>query len=229
MVVLPAGRFVMGSPPWEPGRDGDEGPQREVLVHAPFAIGRHEVTFEEWDACVADGGCPQQPGDAGWGRGRRPVVNVDWQDAHHYTAWLSRRSGRAYRLPTEAEWEYAARAGSQAAYAFGGLIGPDQANFEDSRIAGTQPVGSYPANGWGLHDMHGNVAEWVEDCITPDYAGAPADAARPVSEEGCPKRVVRGGSWLHTAPFLRAAARSGTNPASRVSPIGFRVVAETGE
>jgi formylglycine-generating enzyme required for sulfatase activity len=129
MVVVPAGSFMMGSPASEANRQGDEGPQRTVKIGKPFAVGKFEVTFDEWDACVADGGCTQKPGDEGWGRGRRPVIYVSWYDAQEYTGWLSRKTGKSYRLLTEAEWEYAARAGTSTPFSTGATITPDQATL----------------------------------------------------------------------------------------------------
>nr|WP_281244728.1 formylglycine-generating enzyme family protein [Falsiroseomonas stagni] len=207
MVVIPAGRFVMGSPADEPGRFPSEGPQREVVVSRALAVGKFEVTFAEWDACVSAGGCSHRPSDQGWGRGRQPVMNVTWNDAQQYVRWLSGRAGRRYRLLTEAEWEYAARAGTTTPYSFGATISPSQANFYNSRLNRTQGVGSYPANGWGLHDMHGNVWEWVQDCLRDDYAGAPTEASQAVETGDCSARMVRGGAWQNQSQDLRSAFR----------------------
>ena len=168
MVEIPAGSFVMGSAPtgglyhsW------DEVPQRTVRMQG-FALGKYEVTFDEWDACAAAGGCAHRPGDRGWGRGLRPVVYVSWEDAKQYVAWLSQRTGRRYRLPSEAEWEYAARAGTTTHFWWGNAADRNRANcagcgsqWDDRQTA---PVGSFPPNAFGVHDMHGNVKEWVEDC-----------------------------------------------------------------
>src|SRR5262245_3850139 len=179
MVVVPAGQVTMGSPTTEKGRYGNEGPQHSVAIPRPFAVSKFEVTFADWDACVAVGGCPREgrASDAGWGRGRQPVIFVSWDDAQAYVAWLSRMTDKTYRLLTEAEWEYAARAGSQAAYSWGDEIGKGNANCGgcgsqwDSKE--TAPVGSFAANAFGLHDMHGNLWEWVEDCFHEDYNGGP--------------------------------------------------------
>src|SRR5581483_5673855 len=174
MVVLPAGEFMMGSPESERGRNKDEGPQHKVTIAQPFAVGKFEVTFAEWDACVADSGCTHKPGDESWGRGRRPVINVSWDDAKQYVAWLSKKSGKPYRLLTEAEWEYAARATTRATdpsvpFSTGYTINYKQANYDANFIYGKSPqgvyrqktldVGSLPRNAFGLHDMHGNVWE----------------------------------------------------------------------
>jgi formylglycine-generating enzyme required for sulfatase activity len=232
MVVIPAGRFTMGSPASEPQRDSDEGPQHQVNIARPFAAGKYEVTFDEWDACVRDGGCSHNPGDEGWGRGRRPVINVSWQDAKIYTEWLSRKTGKIYRLLSEAQWEYVARAGTTTAFSFGAGINSQQANYNTSvSYAGspvattprnTVPVGSYPANAFGLHDVHGNVWEWTEDCYNGSYSGAPSDGSAWTSV-GCATRVLRGGSWDYYPRYLRSATRSLVDPTYRVSGFGFRV------
>ncbi len=204
MVVVPAGRFTMGSPSSESGRDSDEGPQRRVTFGAKFAVGVYEVTFAEWDACVSDGGCGgYHPDDAGWGRGRRPVMRVSWDDAQAYASWLSRETGESYRLLSEAEWEYVARAGTTTRYWWGNNVGRNRANCDGCGSRwddeSTAPVGSFGANGFGLHDVHGNVWEWVEDCWHDSYAGAPRDGSAWLGNNGgdCSRRVLRGGSWLH--------------------------------
>jgi formylglycine-generating enzyme required for sulfatase activity len=225
MMVIPSGSFRMGSPAGEADRRQDEGPQRQVTVRAPLAVGRFEVTFREWDACVAAGGCSHRPSDEGWGRGNRPVIHVSWNDAQQYVGWLSRRTGQRYRLLTEAEWEYAARAGTTTPWHTGGSIGPSQAVFGSSR---TEPVGSRPANRFGLRDMHGNVWEWVEDCYRDSYAGAPLDASQAVSTGGCASRVRRGGSWYNSPRILRSANRNGYTPGDRFDVSGFRVARTPG-
>ena len=171
MAAIPAGSFMMGSPESEKGRYGDEGPIRKVTIPRAFAAGVYAVTFEEWDACAAEGGCGgYRPDDHGWGRGRRPVIYVSWEDAQAYINWLRWKTGEEYRLLSEAEWEYAARAGTRTRYSFGDEITPSDANY-GGNIGKTQPVGSYRANGFGLHDMHGNTWEWVRDCWNDSYAG----------------------------------------------------------
>jgi len=186
---------------------------------------------------VADGGCngagPEGAGgDNGWGRGNRPVIEVDWNDAQAYVAWLSRKTGERYRLLSEAEWEYVARAGTSTPFYFGNTITPDQANYDgnytyDGGPKGTyhektMPVGSYPRNAFGLYDLHGNVWEWTEDCYQDSYSGAPTDgSARSVSN--CSLRVLRGGSWLYNPQLLRSALRVRGDPSSRTDGIGFRV------
>jgi formylglycine-generating enzyme required for sulfatase activity len=230
MVVLPAGEFTMGSPPDEVGRRDTEGPQHRVTIARPFAVGKYEVTFAEWDACAAGGGCNSRLAgrDEGWGRGRRPVINVDWSDAKEYAAWLSRKTGKAYRLLSEAEWEYAARAGTTTPYAFGDKIldwsaGKLRAQY-GARM--TAEVGSFPANRFGLHDMHGNVWEWVEDAWHCNYEGAPTDGS--VWSERYPVyRVLRGGGWPLSSPGnLRSASRRSSNVprfGNRTPYVGFRL------
>ena len=227
MVVLPAGTFRMGAPRSESGSESDERPVHEVTIAAPFAVGVYEVTFAEWDACAAAGGCDgRRPGDAGWGRGRRPVIQVSWEDAQSYVQWLSRKTQKQYRLLSESEWEYAARAGTDTAYSWGDEIDVNRANCAgcgsqwDSRE--TAPVGSFQANDWGLHDMHGNAREWVEDCWNRSYSGAPADGSAWLSGN-CSRRVLRGGSWYGKPSFLRAADRYWGTTGIRSSGDGFRV------
>jgi len=225
MVVVPAGEFMMGL------KDGDQlffmelnhgnhvKPAHRVTLQHPFAAGKYEVTFAEWDACVAAGGCKHRPADEGWGRGRRPVINVSWHDAKEYVAWLAHKTGKSYRLLSEAEWEYAARAGSTTRYAFGDTISKTQAQFSADR---TVDVGSFPANGFGLHDTHGNVWEWLEDCWNETYSGAPADGSAWVIGS-CDRHVLRGGSWNSGPPVLHSADRFWDLSSSRYSYDGFRV------
>ena len=225
MVVVPAGSFRMGD--LKGGGDADEGPVREVRIVRPFAIARYETTFAEWDACVAAGGCAPGAGDVGWGRAQRPAVNVSAGEAEAYAAWLSEATGAPYRLPSEAEWEYAARAGSDARYPWGDEVGRERANcdgcgseWDDARTA---PVGSFPANAFGVHDTAGNVYEWVADCGRESYEGAPGDGSVWSSEGTCRVRMMRGGSWLSLPRALRSANRV-RNPAGfRDINVGFRV------
>lgn len=219
MVVVPAGGFLMGSPANEQDRSTDEGPQRKVTIAAPFAVGKYEVTFEEWDACVSAGGCSHRPDDLGWGRGRRPVINVSWDDANTYTAWLSRNTGQHYRLLSEAEWEYVARAGTTSRYTFGDNIAENQARYHHSQTA---MVGSYPPNRFGVHDMHGNAMEWVSDYFHADYKGAPGDGS--ARQRGLlSMRMKRGGSWYVSPTVIRSATRFAGEPDERSSFNGFRV------
>jgi formylglycine-generating enzyme required for sulfatase activity len=228
MVVVPPGNFTMASPPSEPGHNADEGPQHMVTIARPFAVGRVEVTFDEWDACIADGGCNgYKPADESWGRGRRPVINVSWDDATAYANWLSKKTGKPYRLLSGAEYEYAARGGTQTAYPWGDTVGTNNANCHscgskwDARQ--TAPVGSFPANGFGLYDMVGNVREWTEDCYHDTYSDAPKDGSAWIEGGNCYSRVVRGGSWLLAPAFLRSASRYWFTTDYRLNYLGFRV------
>ena len=234
MVVVPAGEFQMGSPEWETGREDDEEPRHRVRIPRTFAVGKYEVTFKEWDVCVADGRCQgYRPDDEGWGRGRRPVVNVSWEDAKEYVEWLSEKTGKEYRLLTEAEWEYAARAGTTGPFHFGSTITPEQANYDGNYTYGSGPrgryrrrtvsVGTFPANGFGLHDVHGNVWEWVEDCLNVDYSGAPTDGSVWLSGGDCSRRVLRGGSWNLEPRNLRSSIRFWSTASRRNNYIGFRI------
>jgi formylglycine-generating enzyme required for sulfatase activity len=232
LAVINAGRFAMG--------EGSEGLElqvsvtatQEVAIAAPFAIGRTEITFDEWSQCVGDGGCTSEPADENWGRGRRPVMNVSFNDiTQQYLPWLSRKTGFTYRLPTEAEWEFAARGGAAAPAGQAYSFGDDEAllcqygNSSDGTggacsdgFATTAPAGSLKASGLGLFDMHGNVWEWVGDCWQPQYS---AKAAKPV--ETCTTRVLRGGSWASKAAALRSAARGWESQDKSKNSIGFRV------
>lgn len=223
MTILPAGSFRMGSPGDEPGRTEDEGPARMVEISESFAVGVTPVTFADWDAAVAEGWLPRHaPSDHGWGRGRRPVIDVNWQDAQAYVGWLSSKTGRSYRLLTEAEWEYAARAGSSEAYATGAGVTAADARFADGGVwdvaAGPAEVGTFPPNAFGLHDMHGNVWEWVEDAYAAhDMHGNPGEYPQP------DRRVIRGGSWGVDRNWLRCACRGWLDAGLRNDDVGFRV------
>src|SRR5262245_6651402 len=223
LIIVPAGSFMMGSAEGE--GSNDEHPQHQVTITHSFAVGKYEVTFAQWDVCVAAGAC-QKVGDSGWGRGDQPVINVSWEDAQRYVGWLSRVTRQPYRLLSEAEWEYAARAGSSARYAWGEEIGQGNANcfFCGSEWDGkrTAPVGSFKPNAFGLHDMHGNVWEWVQDAYHPSYQEAPADgSAWQGGEES--SRAHRGGAWGNQPSDLRSAFRSWSTEASRRVTIGFRI------
>jgi formylglycine-generating enzyme required for sulfatase activity len=243
LVLIPAGTFVMGSPANEPGHQQHEAPQHEVSIAAPFAIGRFEVTFAEWDMCVKEGGCRHEPDDEGWGRERMPAINVAWRDiAEQFLPWLASKSGKAYRLPSEAEWEYAVRAGGGGDAAYGSaadanaLCGYANTADESGQVSGpggtgigcrdgfvnTAPVGSFKPNPWGIHDLSGNVWEWVADCWNESYDDAPADGSAWTAGD-CGLRVVRGGSWSSAAAKLRAADRGWNRPDGRGPSIGFRV------
>ncbi len=227
MVVIPPGRFVMDSPASEEGRSNNEGPQHEVTISRAIAVGKFEVTFAEWEACVAAGGCQHRPEDSGWGKATRPVMNFNWNDAKEYAKWLSSKTSKTYRLLTEAEGEYAARAGSETRYPWGNDAGQNRANFESSgsqwSAKQTAPVGSFEANKFGLHDMIGNVWEWTEDCWNASYNGGPHDGSAWTSGN-CDLRVLRGGAWSGNPGLARAAARSWMIvTAFRYNNFGFRV------
>lgn len=236
MVVVPAGRFRMGDLYGE--GDSDEKPVHEVTIEYPFAVGRYEVTFAEWDACVAGGGCTHRPGDKGWGRENRPVIYVSWDDAQEYVAWLSRETGKPYRLLSEAEWEYMARAGTRTIYWWGGdsWLDDDPHDYANygrdkcceglaagaDRWVNTSPVGSFEANVFGLFDTAGNVWEWVEDCWNKSYEGATGDGSA-WTRGNCDRRVLRGGSWFNTPWDIRSANRNRFDTGNRYSNVGFRV------
>jgi formylglycine-generating enzyme required for sulfatase activity len=225
MVVVPAGEFMMGSPATEKGRYANEGPQRLITIAKPFAVSKFAVTFADWDACVSVGGCPHVS-DSGFERGTRPVINVRWDEAQQYGAWFSKMTGRPYRLLTETEWEYAARAGSATAYFWGDQIGEGNANCNDcgSQWDGrqTSPVGSFKPNAFGLYDMAGNVWQWVQDCYHDHYNGAPTDGSARITGD-CSRRVVRGGSWGNIPQYLRSASREWFSADDRDFHIGFRL------
>jgi len=220
MVVVPAGEFMMGS-----DEDDDEKPPHKVKIAAPFAVGRFTVTFDEWDGCVAHGGCPAQGvAVADFGRGRQPVINVSWDDALLYVKWLSKQTGKKYRLLTEAEWEYAARAGTTTRYLFGdddAALG-DYAWSSGNSDSHAHPVGEKKPNKFGLHDMHGNVWQWVQDCYVDSYKEAPSDGSAAPEKDGC-SRVLRGGSWYIFPQVLRSARRIYYLPGVRDGSLGFRL------
>jgi formylglycine-generating enzyme required for sulfatase activity len=245
MVVVPAGNFRMGSTQAEVdalvreyGKDIEqyftrELPQHEVTIGATFAVGRFAVTFAEWDACVADGGCGgYKPDDSGWGRDDRPVINVSWSYAKTYVAWLSQKTGKEYRLLSEAEWEYAARAGTTTPFWWGQSISTEMANYNGNYTYGgsakgeyrqkTVPVKSFKPNPWGLYQVHGNVYDWVEDCWHDSYQNAPGDGLANTTGE-CKYRVLRGGTWYNYPRSLRAAHRLAYIPDLRLSHLGLRV------
>ena len=225
MIVVPAGKFIMGSPESEPDRIASEGPPHEVTITKPFAVSKFEVTFEEWDACVAAGACPRVPDH--WGRGTMPVINVSWNDAKQYVGWLSQLTGADYRLLTEAEWEYAARAGAKTRYSWGDQPSAGDANCDGCGskwdLQQTSPVGSFKPNEFGLYDMHGNVWEWVEDSWHENYDVAPTDGSAWLRGGDPNYRIVRGGSWRNESEHVRAAARFQRNANVRFDTLGFRV------
>lgn len=223
MVVLPKGSFEMGDLNGLGGKY--EQPVHRVTINYALAVGRFEVTFDNWAACIRDGACSTKS-DGGWGRGNRPVLNANWHDAKQFTKWLSQKSGFHYRLLSEAEWEYAARAGTVTAYSFGRVIGWNRANCRgcgsrwDNRL--TAPVGSFRPNPFGLYDMHGNVWEWTEDCQNKNYDGAPTDGGAWIAGN-CKERGLRGGSFIIPPRYLRSAARFGHSSDYRSHYYGFRV------
>jgi formylglycine-generating enzyme required for sulfatase activity len=239
MVNIPAGTFTMGC---VDGRDNVEGvdkcpdsekPAHEVSISA-FQLAATDVTFEQWDACEAAKACPHAD-DKGWGRGNRPVINVSWKDAQGYIQWLNKESGKRFRLPTEAEWEYAARAGTDTAYSWGSKASHEFANYGEDAFFSfgglasgkdqwvyTSPARSFAASPFGLYDMNGNVWQWVEDCYVDNYMNAPTDGS---ARQGCganASRVLRGGSWGSKPRYLRSALRLYSPPVSRTTDVGFR-------
>ncbi|WP_295392451.1 formylglycine-generating enzyme family protein [uncultured Thiodictyon sp.] len=245
MVRLPAGRFLMGASERDTTAFADERPQHEVRIAHPFAIGRFPVTFEDYDRFVIATRPPpaakrglmgrlfggeeheprELPGDEGWGRGRRPVINVSWHDAVAYCVWLSEQTGRTYRLPSEADWEYASRAGTATRWSFGddeNALG-DHAWYKDNSGGKTHPIGEKRPNPWGLHDIHGNIWEWMQDCWHDNYAGAPVDDSEWHDNCLSADRVVRGGSWINNARNTRVSHRSSNEPDSRQKLLGLRL------
>jgi formylglycine-generating enzyme required for sulfatase activity len=228
MVVVDAGSFTMGSPSAEKGHQQTEQPQQMVTIAKRFAVSKFELTFDEWDTCVAYGDCAADISDSRWGRGSRPVISVNWDDAERYVAWLAKVTGKPYRLLNEAEYEYATRAGTLTVFPWGNDIGKHNANCDGCGNpwdnTETQPVGSFAPNGFGLYDMVGNVWSWVNDCYHPNYEGAPKNGSNWTT--GCPdnfRHVVRGGSWKNTPDSLRSASRTWYSSGSRSDGLGFRV------
>ena len=227
MVRIPGDSYLMGSPHGEEGRS--QGEAKHMVTIAAFAVGAFEITFEEWAACVAADHCNgKTPNDNGWGRDNRPVINVTREEAKNFVSWLntvtSERAG-TYRLLSEAEWEYVARAQTLGPFHFGDVLGRHQANYRSNfRPHGkTKEVGQYDANFFGLHDVHGNVAEWVEDCWHDTYDDAPQDGSAWTT--GCPSPshyVVRGGAWNSADTECRSAHRL-KHISVPVGYVGFRV------
>ena len=248
MVVVPPGRFRMGSPSAETGRYDNEGPVHTVTISRPIAMGQYPVTFADYDRYVSAMGAerstdedsgfvktffekkPERPADEGWGRGRMPVINVHWYGAKAYASWLSEQTGKRYRLPSESEWEYAARAGTETAYSWGDEINCSQARYgrryggECSNSGdGPVPVGSFEPNPFGLYDLHGNVWEWVEDGWHDNYEGAPSDGSAWTGGDDGSLRVMRGGAWFSYPRYVRSAVRFGDPPSRRSIAYGFRL------
>ena len=239
MVTIPPGTFKLGSPQSDVGVYTNEGPQHQVTISHAFAVGVHDVTFDQWDLCFSGGGCEgYRPSDHGWGRGKRPVINISRDEALSYIRWINEKvralqpppdgivEAGPYRLLTEAEWEYAARAGTTTAYFWGESHGTGNANCDgcgsqwDNQQ--TAPVGSFKPNAFGLYDMAGNVLQWVEDCYHENYIHAPANGSAWVTGT-CPTRVLRGGSWYNSTYYLRSANRFSDGPDFHGVNVGFRV------
>jgi formylglycine-generating enzyme required for sulfatase activity len=234
MMVVPAGSFMMGAPAteiltaWYKIRI----PQHYVMIAQPFAVSKYELSFADWDACVAGGGCNgYRPNDQGWGRGQQQaVMNVDWDDAQQYVAWLSQVTGKTYRLLSEAEYEYAARAGTTTAYPWGDDITLNGMTMAACNGCGSDldngqaaPIGRFPPNKFGLYDMVGNTWEWTEDSVHPNYEGAPLDGSAWVAGGDYANRIVRGGAWDSTPDLLRSSNRYMGASNSRSNDFGFRV------
>jgi formylglycine-generating enzyme required for sulfatase activity len=234
MIVVPAGSFMMGGPASD--NNPNEQPQHMVTIKTPFAVSKWEVDFDEWDTCVDYGDCPQGVSDADFGRGQKPVINVTWDDAQRYVAWLSKMTGKTYRLLSEAEYEYATRAGTQTVYPWGNdikLNGTPMANCPGCGSkwdnTGTAPVGSFAPNQFGLSDMMGNVWSWTEDCVHDyhgfehGYDGAPIDGSAWITGGNCKIRIFRGAAWGSSPKDLRSAFRGWTASDFRGRGLGFRV------
>ena len=238
MVEVPGGSVRMGDLNGKTGRIR-VSPEHIIAIR-PFRLGRYEVTFAQWDACVIDGGCGgYRPDDAGWGRGNHPVIKVSWDDTQAYIRWLNIRTGGNFRLPTEAEWEYAARAGSKMEYHFGGddsrlCLYANHADLSTDYVwrnmacsdgvgTGTAKVGSYLPSQFGLYDMHGNVWEWVEDCWHRFYLGVTMGDGTRITSGDCSQRVRRGGSWGNLPLHLRSIYRSRLPRSYRHNHVGFRL------
>jgi len=225
MIKVQPGSFMMG----DDNGYKYERPAHDVTIDYPFALGKYEITFDEWEACAQELGCKPAPDDHGWGKGRYPIINLTYKDIGDYLAWLSKKTGQTYRLPSEAEWEYAARAGTTTAYWWGDKPGKNNANCRKCGSKwsghGSAPVGSFDANPWGFHDMHGNAWEWVADCWSPHYALAPTDGSARM-DGNCKEPVTRGGSWYYFPKLSRSAYRykNGINVFSY--NISFRVLRE---
>lgn len=221
LVVVPPGDFVMGS-----SDTPYEKPEHTIAIKKPFAIGRREVTFAEWDQCADAGACKHRPDDHGWGRGDRPAINVAWDDTKLFIAWLSQKTGQKYRLPSEAEWEYAARAGTKTPFWWGREIGAGRAQCDTCGSPTTKQIvatGSFRPNGFGLYDTSGNAAEWVEDCWNDSYKNAPKEAVAWTSGD-CRLRVLRGGNFLSKATEVRSSSRFRYDVDVRYYANGFRIV-----
>jgi len=233
MVTINPGQSILGSPPYETKRKDSEGPLKPVSIEYTLEVGKFEVTFAEWDKCVAAGGCAgHSPKDGNWGRGNRPVINVSWNDTQNYIKWLNKKTGLKYRLLSEAEWEYVARAGSSSPFTMGNMITTRQANFNGSESYAGSPAGSYRrktlsvgsfgGNAFGLHDLHGNVWEWTQDCWHTNHIGNRSDGSAR-DDRKCKRRVMKGGSWVNTPDDVRIAKRQHYVTDYRYDDFGFRL------
>jgi len=222
MIVVPPGLFIMGLG----GTAKKEGPAHRVNISRPFAIGVYEVTFDQWEACVADGGCSNDPDDHDWGRGNRPVVNVTIADVGEYLAWVSQKTGKTYRLPSEAEWEYAHRGGTTTPFWWGEEVGENLANCKDCgsewSAKSTAPVGSFAANPYGLYDTMGNAYEWTADCWNETHDAAPGDGSARTDGD-CRQRVMRGGSFYYFKKVGRSSYRARNRNEVNSYWLGFRI------
>ena len=225
MVVIPPGSYTMGSN----GRHKYERPAHDVTISYPFALGVYEVTFDEWQVCFDEGGCPRVPDDHKWGKGRRPVMNITWFETQPFVEWLSKKTGHTYRLPSESEWEYAARGGTTSEFWWGDEVGENLANCRDCKSQwskkGSAPVGSFAPNPFGLYDVHGNEWEWLEDCWNPTHEGAPTDGSARL-DGNCQSRVMRSGSWYYFSKNSRSAWRFKNDARVKSYGIGMRVLRE---
>jgi len=233
MVVINSGAGKLGSPDFEKKRKRHEGPMRDTYINYQFEVSKYEITFDDWDKCVSDGGCSgHKPNDKGWGRGKRPVIDVSFNDAKNFLKWLNGKTGGDYRLLSEAEWEYVARAGQDAPFGNGYDLSAQDANFNGTAPYGsgakgpylrkTQPVGQYAPNAFGVHDMHGNVYEWIEDCYSPDHSGSAGDGSARTDGD-CKFRLMKGGSWVAHGYQARAAARIRYVTDYRYDDYGIRI------
>ncbi len=228
MIVLPTGVATLGAPETDPERTSHELPPHKAAISYVLAVGRFEITFAEWDACATAGGCRKDVQQPSWGRyGQHPVVNVDWRDTQVYLDWLKKTSGFEYRLLTETEWEYAARANRPTRYSWGNEIGQNYANCSNcsssSKEQATRSTGAFIGNAFSLFDMHGNVHEWVIDCWHNNYQGAPNDGSAWLHQCDEGRRVLKGGAWNTPAQDLRTSARHRETWDKRAENIGFRV------
>ena len=220
MIVIPTGSFIMGADENTDIANSFGKPAHRVTFHKPFAAGRYEVTYAEWSLCVLDQGCEHDPEEE-FGDVKLPISNISWSDAKQYVHWLSETTGSTYRLLSEAEWEYIARAGTVTDYSFGDGISTSQANFDES-IGRTTHVGFYQPNEFGIYDTHGNVFEWVEDCWNKSYSGAPVDGSAWITGD-CVRRVLRGGSWSSPPSGVTSYVRIRDRSNTRNPILGFRV------